>query len=30
VAAVPAAYNDLRQWLAPMNLSYGPELVRNT
>ena len=30
VAAVPAAYDDLRQWLAPMNLSYGPELVRNT
>ena len=30
VAAVPAAYDDLRQWLAPMNLSYGPELVRIT
>ena len=30
VAAVPAAYDDLRQWLAPMNLNYGPELVRNT
>ena len=30
VAAVPAAYDDLRQWLTPMNLSYGPELVRIT
>ena len=31
VHALPQrALDDLRQWLAPMNLSYGPELVRNT
>ncbi|MDR0273899.1 MAG: competence/damage-inducible protein A [Burkholderiaceae bacterium] len=27
--AVPLAYQDLRQRLAPMNLRYGPELVRD-
>jgi len=27
--AVPPAYDDLRQRLAPMNLRYGPELVRD-
>jgi len=29
VAAVPPAYRDLREWLAPMPLRYGPELVRS-
>ncbi|MDO5692205.1 MAG: molybdopterin-binding protein [Pseudomonadota bacterium] len=26
--AVPAAFADLREWLLPFKLSYGPELVR--
>ena len=27
-AAVQAAYSDLRAWLVPFGLRYGPELVR--
>ena len=26
--AVQAAYADLRAWLAPLNLRYGPEITR--
>ena len=29
-AAAEAAYADLRAWLAPLNLRYGPEIVRAT
>jgi len=29
-AAAEAAYADLRAWLAPLDLRYGPEIVRTT